>query len=155
MYPRISSQNYILAMTEVHLSGDRTVGRLIKWLRAMGLDVSLSEAPIPERLHLTRRRSLLKKPGVLVFWADRVEEQIKELFRQCPQLKAQMRPFSRCLRCNSLLVPAKRDEVFGLVPDFIYETHSSFFRCPDCGRIYWPGGHRRRMERRLKDYLPS
>jgi uncharacterized protein with PIN domain len=27
----------------------------------------------------------------------------------------------------------------------VAELHDEFLRCPDCGRVYWKGGHFRRM----------
>jgi len=55
------------------------------------------------------------------------------------------KPFSRCLRCNTLLAQAGKDEVCHLVPVQVVLLHNEFLRCPGCGRVYWKGGHFRRM----------
>jgi uncharacterized protein with PIN domain len=49
-----------------------------------------------------------------------------------------------------VLEPRRKDEVAGLVPEFVWSQHQAFWRCPDCGRIYWPGTHRQRMEEALR-----
>jgi uncharacterized protein with PIN domain len=58
--------------------------------------------------------------------------------------------FSRCLLCNVLLDPISREEVEGMVPDFIFYQQKEFFRCPQCQRIYWPGSHRENMQKRIE-----
>ncbi|WP_456434278.1 Mut7-C RNAse domain-containing protein [Thermosulfuriphilus sp.] len=139
--------------SRILLSGDKTIGRLIKWLRALGLDVPLLEGPSPGRLFLTRKRSLAGKKNVFLITADRLDDQLKEIFLRLPDLKREIRPFSRCLRCNESLRPVAREEVFGRVPDYIFETQKDFSLCPRCQRIYWLGSHRQRMEERLRPYL--
>jgi uncharacterized protein with PIN domain len=54
-------------------------------------------------------------------------------------------PFSRCLRCNTLLAQAGKDQVRHQLPAQVALLHDEFLRCPDCGRAYWKGGHFRRM----------
>jgi len=137
------------------LVGDHTVGRLTKWLRALGLsveegDFSRAQDVPPGILFLTRKRALVSSPWVFFFPQDKVEEQIKYFFQQLPAFKRLRRPFSRCLRCNTLLEKKTKEEVFGQVPDYIYETHSVFYWCAKCQKIFWPGSHRKRMEACLR-----
>jgi uncharacterized protein with PIN domain len=53
--------------------------------------------------------------------------------------------------CNVILDDITRGEAEGKVPDFIYHQQKEFYRCPQCGRIYWPGTHQINMQRRLEE----
>jgi len=145
------------SVSEIQLAGDKTVGRLVKWLRALGLSVEefsasrAKEVP-PGLLLLTRKKALQASPWVLWLPSEKLDEQMRFVFGQLPDLKKEIRPFSRCLRCNTRLQEVPREEVFGQVPDYIYETHRDFRRCLRCGRIYWAGSHRERMQALLASW---
>ncbi|WP_456370124.1 Mut7-C RNAse domain-containing protein [Thermodesulfatator atlanticus] len=139
------------------LAGDKTVGRLIKWLRIFGLPCEMKEiktaSEIPEdTIFLTRARRLASSNTIILI-SDKIEDQLKELFERLPALEQKVKPFTLCIRCNTLLENIPKEETLGLVPDYIYETHHSFKRCPVCGRIYWPGTHQQRMNQKLFDFL--
>lgn len=80
---------------------------------------------------------------------DHLEEQLSQLARELPLDLAEARPMTRCTVCNEALAPATRDEVWERVPPFVYLTHETYARCPDCGRIYWEGSHASRIRGRL------
>ncbi len=142
------------SVSEIQLAGDKTVGRLVKWLRVLGIsvvDFSASRAGDipPGLLLLTRKQALGRSPWALVLPSEHLDEQMRFIFQTLPGLKKVIQPFSRCLRCNTLLQSVPREAVFGQVPDYIYEIHTEFRACPQCGRIYWAGSHRERMQARL------
>jgi uncharacterized protein len=68
-------------------------------------------------------------------------------------LAAAIRPFTRCMACNSALQPAERSEVIHRIPRLAAELHDQFLRCPGCGRVYWPGSHYRRMRQWIEQLL--
>ncbi|NPB09549.1 MAG: hypothetical protein GXO17_04270 [Thermodesulfobacteria bacterium] len=138
----------------MRLCGDRTLGRLVKWLRILGIPCELVSYRHPdeipaESLLLTRNRRLLSEKTLLVPY-DRVEDQLRFVFEKLPELRRLEAPFRLCIRCNEPLEEVSREEVFGLVPDFVYETKERFRRCPSCGRVYWRGTHPSRMLSKLK-----
>jgi hypothetical protein len=49
------------------------------------------------------------------------------------------------MRCNTLLTQASKDQVRDQLPVQVAVLHDEFLRCPDCGRVYWKGGHFRHM----------
>jgi hypothetical protein len=52
------------------------------------------------------------------------------------------RPLSRCSLCNSVLVEISREEAQNAgAPPAVLLRHDTFWRCPGCGRLYWPGSH--------------
>src|SRR5205823_11431480 len=57
-------------------------------------------------------------------------------------------PFTRCLVDNAPLVPAS-PEMAEQVPPASRGAGGPLRLCSECGRLYWPGGHVRRMLARL------
>jgi uncharacterized protein with PIN domain len=136
---------------------DAMVGRLAKWLRALGYDTLyhragddealLATAAAEGRVLLTRdtHLPLASLPaGSLFIRSDRVEDQLREVLRAYALRPTS--PGTRCLRCNTILVPVPREGVAGRVPEFVLTRYTAFRTCPACGRIYWPGTHRARMD---------
>jgi uncharacterized protein with PIN domain len=131
---------------------DRTLGRLGKWLRLMGFDTLLerdnpSGFPGPEasgRVVLTRIRSrheAFPAGRSLFITHDRAAAQREQVVRELGVRASDLRPFTRCLRCNTVIVPVGSTEVEGLVPEYVLATQESFSRCPSCSRVYWKGTH--------------
>ena len=52
---------------------------------------------------------------------------------------------SRCPRCNSQLIAVSRDRVNGVVPESVLKRNNEFYMCVGCGKVYWQGGHWRRI----------
>jgi uncharacterized protein len=124
---------------------DRMLGRLATWLRLLGEDAPLVEAP-PAHLTqgqvlLTRRRAWRGRPGVVFIQHDQVTDQLAQAKDALGLALDPDRLFTRCLRCNLKVEPLTREEAAGLVPDYTAATAPSFTRCPGCGRVYWPGSH--------------
>ena len=44
----------------------------------------------------------------------------------------------------------EKEVVKGKVPFYTYNTQDEFYRCPGCGKVFWPGSHYKAMLRRLK-----
>lgn len=153
---------------------DCMVGRLAKWLRALGFDVVYRPfaddrqvvAWAKERgaVLLTRDTRLAsanggasarsrQSPGVRVIFLkdDHVEDQLQQVVEETPLDLTQARPLTRCIACNGDLAPATRDQVWRRVPPFIYLTQERYARCDDCGRVYWEGTHAARMGERLAE----
>jgi uncharacterized protein with PIN domain len=145
---------------------DIHLGRLAAYLRMIGFDtfyrncysdeklarVSASE----HRILLTRDVGLLKRRAVTHGYFVRETDaraQLREIVNRF-DLRRLMRPFSRCLRCNGFLEAASKAEVVDRLPPRAAELYDDFRQCPECGRVYWKGGHYRRMMQ-LIDSLSS
>jgi uncharacterized protein len=57
-------------------------------------------------------------------------------------------PFTRCIVDNRLLEAAP-PAAARLVPERSRTAGAPLRKCPECGRLYWPGSHVRRMQQRL------
>jgi uncharacterized protein with PIN domain len=137
---------------------DKSVGKLVKWLRILGYDTVycrsdhleglLRRARDEGRTLITKDSKLYKGKGslkALLIREDNPFLQLQEVVRlfRLPVNKAQL--FSRCLICNSRLEVADPSEVKEEIPDYIYHTHQAFSRCPSCRKIYWTGTHYEHM----------
>jgi uncharacterized protein with PIN domain len=138
------------------------LGKLARWLKIAGWDVSYSKerdlksllktAKEENRIILTRDYSLAKEKNVFIIESEDVWEQLDQLFRAFGPLQEE-KFFSRCIICNRELEPADRESVKDKAPPYVFETHKVFSRCPDCGRIYWPGSHYKRIKEKLSQIM--
>jgi hypothetical protein len=152
---------------EARFSADRTLGRLVKWLRILGYDTALrrrdrdrdflTEAAEEGRIALTRKRDLARLPyqgRLVVVRADRSEEQLGEVLEALNLNPDPAKRMSRCLLCNALLEEVPKEAVNGLVPAYVHERCAQFRRCPLCGKLFWPGTHPQRIEEYLRTRIP-
>lgn len=146
-------------MSDTRFLADSMLGRLAKWLRIMGYNTYYQPRYLPgeleglakgDRVLLTRKKRLsLLVPTAILLGSERIGEQIKEL-KARGLLSSRPIPFSRCIRCNTLLISVDHDTLSERVPEYvIHKSGNSVRQCPSCGRCYWPGSHRKRMERQL------
>ncbi len=137
------------------------LGTLAKWLRFMGYDTEypgplgdnelLALAKREGRVLLTRDKELAaRSPQAIRVRSDDLEEQIREVASRLG-LKV-IDPLSRCSLCNAVLATASPEEVGDLVPEGVRARHSTFWRCPTCGKVYWQGSHWDRMVERLNQF---
>lgn len=144
---------------------DAMLGRLARWLRAMGYDTLypgqvddrrlLQIARADLRILVTRDRMLarLAEPRSCLIRAERLDEQVVEAVERLGLAPDDGDWLSRCLLCNARLEPGAREALRGLVPEHVFATHGEFMRCPGCSRIYWAGSHAESMVERLARWL--
>lgn len=142
---------------------DVMLGRLARWLRALGHDtVYFRDAPDARllgialregRTLLTRDVGLARRAGVagLLIESDDLDAQIRQVTTSCGLgIRA---PLRRCLECNGSLVPREPEQVSDRVPSYTLATHREFWACTGCGRVFWPGSHAAGILSRLRPYL--
>jgi hypothetical protein len=136
-----------------------------RWLRAAGYDTVIPAGGIPDRELAARcakeDRVLLTKdqrlaatvagtaPIVLVP-GDSIDEAARAL-RIALDIDWQHAPFTRCIVDNRPLEAAPPDLAMR-VPERSRAASGPLRVCPECGRLYWPGGHARRMQQRLASW---
>jgi len=137
---------------------DVNVGKLARLLRLLGFDTiyrpeatdrQLAEMAGREKwVLLTRDATLLKRNLVIhgrLVRASQPWAQVEEIVRLYG-LAADLRPFSRCLVCNSLLMPVPKEEIVSRLEPLTKKYYDTFSICPGCARLYWRGTHQERME---------
>ncbi|MDQ3266867.1 MAG: Mut7-C ubiquitin/RNAse domain-containing protein [Myxococcota bacterium] len=140
---------------DVHLGG------LASELRMLGFDTVWSNhaddpdlarvAAIEDRVLLTRDLGLLKRSEVRHGYFPRATAtrgQLQEVLRRFDLLPRSL-PFTRCLRCNGLLLPVEKFEVESQLPPCVREEHDQFRRCQGCQQVYWKGSHHTEMLARI------
>jgi hypothetical protein len=147
---------------------DRMLGKLAKYLRMLGFDTFyftdqeacplIERAAKENRIILTRDTALRKiaPPSSSLFIAENLPfNQLLEVVRTFGITSGELQPFSRCLRCNQGLINKSPEAVASAVPHYVLELHQKFSVCPRCGRVYWEGSHKNRMERMVDRLFSS
>ncbi|HEX9262738.1 MAG TPA: Mut7-C RNAse domain-containing protein [Candidatus Binatia bacterium] len=146
---------------ELKFAADRMLGRLTKWLRVIGQDVTYGQhltgygliraARAESRLILTRDTRLKHKqpPAFLFIVSDHYREQLRQVITECG-LKPAQAMFTRCIECNTALQPKSKESVEGAVPPYVFSSQEKFCWCPTCQRIYWPATHHEKMLEELR-----
>lgn len=138
---------------------DGHLGKLASYLRLMGFDAlyrndyddhELSEISSQQnRILLTRDRGLLKRSEVQFGYLVReklIESQVVEILCRY-DLVGLVKPFSRCARCNGVLTPVSKADVFDRLEPKTKLYYEDFRQCVTCDQIYWKGSHFERMEK--------
>ena len=140
-------------LRENRFIADVNLGKLALKLRLLGFDVlfrnNFSDAEIidislkDKRIILTRDKGILKQNAVRHgYWLrnDDPKKQLSEVVNRL-QLQNSFRPFSRCTKCNGILVSANKEELYGVIPEDTLKYYQVFWKCSNCGKIYWEGSH--------------
>jgi hypothetical protein len=136
---------------------DVHLGKLAHHLRMLGFDtlyrndytrdLLVTIAKGEDRILLSKSRFLFDRnvieAGYCVKSSD-PREQLTEVLHRF-DLWRSAHPFLRCLQCNTVLHPARKDNVKDRLPEKVREFYSDFNTCPSCGKIYWMGTHFEKM----------
>jgi hypothetical protein len=136
------------------------LGKLARTLRILGFDTKyvrheerekiLAQSLKEKRILLTRAHNFPKIENIFVINSEKIEPQLKELEKRF-NISTQIKPFTRCLVCNTPLVSVNKDKVKGKVPFYIYETHKEFVYCKECNKFYWKGTHYQDMQKMVDE----
>lgn len=138
---------------------DVMLGKLAKWLRVLGFDAACVRLSTREQvdaylrqgyLLITRSQKWRGPPGIFQPTSNDPAEQLREVISGIPIQYHEVHPLRRCILCNERLQRIPHDQVFGEVPDYVFETNTLFQRCPRCRKLYWPGSHQKHMMERLR-----
>lgn len=141
-------------LADVHL------GKLARRLRLAGLDTAYDpeadDAALADlaarqgRILLTRDIGLLMRRSVTHGYFIRethAQRQLVEVLRRFGPLD--LRPFSRCLRCNDLLHEVAKSAVTTSLLPRTREHYHHFEMCSGCGAVYWKGSHWTRLKQAI------
>lgn len=132
---------------------DVHLGKLARLMRMMGFDTyyknDLDDGEIVElsrsmkRAILTRDVGLLKRNEVeRGYWLRNIdpEKQCVEVIKRF-DLTKHVKEFSRCISCNGKLISVDKKDVNEMLPEKVKRYYDIYYKCPDCGKIYWKGTH--------------
>jgi uncharacterized protein with PIN domain len=152
-------------LRRIAFAADAHLGKLARLLRLLGFDVVHSngyrdddlvrDAARDGRIVLTRDRALLKRSAVQHgYWirSDRPLDQARAVVERF-DLASLAEPFRRCLACNGLLSPAAKAAVLAQIPPRVAAWRDEYFRCADCGKLYWEGTHHPKLRQAIARIL--
>ena len=140
---------------------DEMLVRLARLLRTAGYDTYLASggqsddellalAREDNRVLLTRDKALARRahPRALAVEGRGPDEEAQMVSAHLP-LDWSLAPFTRCVMDNTPLRDATDDDLARMPPEAA-QMNGPFRACPECGRVYWPGSHVKRMVARLE-----
>ncbi len=146
---------------------DINLGDIVRYMRALGFDVyydpSLSPSEIIEiskkenRIILTKSRKLLKFKEIaygLFLRPGTTETQIKNIIDHL-DIKDNIKPFSRCLRCNNMLKKVSKEKIADRIPPKTKAFCDEYSYCKSCDKIYWEGTHIIKMKDVIDEILAA
>ena len=150
----------------IKFATENTLGKLTKWLRILGFDaceISTDECVKDtglghDRFQLTRTRKRIEQLNQingLFIQSNEPVEQIKEVIRALDITEKDIKPFCRCVVCNTPIEPIGKETIRHIIPDYVWDNHDKFQQCPTCQKIYWAGSHIKRGMERIKALFES
>ena len=141
------------------------MGKLAKWLRTLGYDTLFSQdiedtelvstALKEERIILSRDQELKRfksaEKNLFLLSSNQPLEQLKEVLKKFNLKSDEKNHFTRCIVCNTLLVPVTKKEVENKVPPFVFKTQEKFFYCSKCDKLYWAGTHVKNLKKKINE----
>jgi len=148
----------------VKFVADGMLGSLTGWLRMLGQDIVYSVklddsqllglAKREERVLLTKDFQLYKRAISRDLDAFYVEgksepERLSEVAKRYGFTLEIDMDKSHCPVCNTPLKASPKEELQGELEENTYTYYDNFWRCPNCGQIYWQGAHWKYIQRTL------
>jgi uncharacterized protein len=144
---------------------DAMLGKLTRWLRMLGHDVIYSVqfgdsqllelAKREERVLLTKDLELYKSAivkGMAAYYFEcKIEsERLTELAKRYSlDLEMDMNK-SHCPICNTKLNLTPKEQIQNDLEKNTLAYYDKFWKCPNCGQIYWQGAHWTQINKTLK-----
>jgi len=144
---------------------DINLGDIVKYMRVLGFDCFYDPLLTPReiikisntesRIILTRSKKLLKFKGVthgIFLRPGTTPEQIRRIIDYL-DIKNDIKPFSRCLVCNTRLKSVSKEKILNRIPPKTKEFRDEYVQCPSCDKIYWKGTHFVNMKKVVRQIL--
>jgi uncharacterized protein with PIN domain len=140
----------------VKFLADSMLGKLARWLRMLGHDVTynvqlgdselLEAAKNENRVLLTGDLELYQHAVVRSIDAYFVEgkseaERLAELAKRYGLTLAIDMEKSHCPVCNTMLKATPKEQLSGELEKNTSTYYDKFWKCPNCGQVYWQGAH--------------
>jgi len=144
---------------------DAMLGKLARWLRMLGQDVSYSvqfsdnellvSAKAEGRVLVTKDFELYKRAigrGLDAFFLEGTTEsallaQVSKRYGLTLEIDMDK---SHCPACNTPLKPAQKEQIKNQLQPNTYRYYERFWRCPNCGQVYWQGAHWKQIQKTLE-----
>ena len=143
---------------------DGMLGKLTRWLRMLGQDVEYSVkfsdsellelAKKENRVLLTKdlelyQRAIAKGIDALYLEGKTESERLAELAKRYSLTLTIDMEESHCPICNTKLQPSPKEQLKDELEVNTYTYYDKFWKCPNCGQIYWQGAHWKQINNTL------
>jgi len=140
----------------VKFLADGMLGKLARWLRMLGQDVTYSVrfsdnelldlTKVEERVLLTKDFELYKRAisrGLDSFYVEGKTEsnRLAEVSKRYGLTLSVDMAKSHCPICNAKLQAASKEQLKEELKENTYNYYDRFWKCSDCGQVYWEGAH--------------
>jgi uncharacterized protein with PIN domain len=144
---------------------DGMLGSFTRWLRLLGYEAEYFKGSSDEFLLeraaslnatlLTRDEELFRRArarGLQAFFVEG-DDEVERLSSVAGRFGLRLdvdEVLSRCPTCGSSLKRVDIDEVLDRVPKGTLRHYSEFWGCTGCGKVYWRGGHWKKINETLE-----
>ena len=138
---------------EIKFLADINCGKLVRYLRIMGLNCIFEEpwddAILAQKAHehgaimVSRDAGLLQRSCVnhgIYLYSDNPVEQAAEILKRF-DISDQIKMMSRCVSCNSFTKPVEKASIDHLLEPGTRQNYQKFWQCQNCAKVYWRGAH--------------
>ncbi|MCF7884889.1 MAG: Mut7-C RNAse domain-containing protein [Candidatus Marinimicrobia bacterium] len=143
------------------------LGKSAKYLRMLGYDTIypppdndnalIKLASRTNRIILTRSADLYnstpQKDTIILIHANQFSKKFKEIINKTGLQFRPQKLYTRCLLCNNKVKKIKKSEIKEQLPEKVKKHFDVFMFCSHCEKIYWRGGHTKRMISKAKQYF--
>jgi len=150
----------------VKFIADSMLGKLARWLRMLGHDVTyniqlndndlLELAKKENRVLLTKDLELYKRANgkdidALYLEGKSESERLAEVAKRYISILEIDMEKSHCPVCNTKLKATPKDQLSGEIEKNTFTYYDKFWKCPNCGQVYWQGAHWKQITNTLKE----
>ncbi|WP_255430802.1 Mut7-C RNAse domain-containing protein [Candidatus Nitrosopumilus sp. SW] len=142
------------------------LGNIAKKLRLLGFDseylsdvddsVLIEKSKNENRVIITKDSELTNKAkknniSVVYLTQENEIEQFLEIIKQTNlKLNGISGDIARCTKCNSLTSMVEKSKISKNIPQGVFDNNEKFWRCENCGQIYWEGTHIKNLQEFVK-----
>ena len=145
---------------------DGMLGKLSRWLRMLGQDVTysvqlndtqlLNLVKKESRVLLTKDFELYKRAiarGLDAYYIEGKTEsdRLADVAKRYGVLLAIDMDKSHCPVCNTKLVSTPKEQLSSELEKNTFTHYNKFWKCPNCGQVYWQGAHWKQISSTLSE----
>ena len=145
---------------------DSMLGKLARWLRMLGQDVVYNiQLDDNELLDLAKKecrillskdlelyqRAIAKDIDAFFVEGNKESERLAEVAKRYGLELAIDMEKSRCPVCNTKLNATQKEKLSGELQKNTFTYYEKFWKCPNCGQIYWQGAHWKQISNTLNE----
>ncbi len=141
---------------------DAMLGNVARKLRLFGFDSEyfsdiddlklIEKAKDENRIILSKDSSLINraKKYDIKFIHITKENEIEQFLEILKDISLELNEISgdtaRCTKCNSQTSQIHKSKISNKIPQGVLEYNDKFWKCDECGQIYWEGTHIKKLQ---------